>query len=71
MGVHAVEAVVRRRDGGREHLPLVPGDRGAREVVNEQLVGESAQVDAEGRGERQGRQDAWDLREPADDRLLL
>ena len=69
--VHAVEAVVRRGDGGREHLALGAFERGAREVVDQQLVGEAAQVDAEpGRQPDRG-QDPGDIGQAADDGLFL
>ena len=45
--VHAEEAVVGRRDRGGEHLALGAADRGARKVVDEELVGQPAQVHAE------------------------
>ena len=69
--IHAVEAVVRRGDGGREHLPLGAFQRGAREVVDEELIGESAQVDAETRRQPDRREDARNVGQPADDRLFL
>ena len=69
--IHAVEAIVRGRDGGGEHLPLGALDRRAREVVDEQLVGEAAQVDAEDRRQPQGGEDPGDVRQSADDRIFL
>ena len=70
MRVHAVEAVVRRGDGGRQHLPVGALDRGAGEVVDEQFVGEAAQVDAEPRRQPEGGEDPRDVGQAADDRLL-
>src|SRR6185503_2261702 len=69
--VHAEEAVVRGRDGGGQHLPLHAADGGAGEVVDEQLVGESAQVDAQAGCQSNRGADAGNVGQPADDRILL
>ena len=69
--VHAEEAVVRRRDGRREHLALGALERRAREVVDEQLVGEAAQVDAETGRQPHRDADPRHVGQAADDRLLL
>ena len=69
--VHAVEAVVRCRDRGRQHLAVGALDRGAGEVVDEQFVGEAAQVDAELGRQPEGGEDPRDVGQPADDRSFL
>ena len=69
--VHAVEAVVRRGDGGGEHLPLGAFEGGTREVVDQELISESAQVDAETWRQPDRGEDARDVGQPAHDRLFL
>ena len=71
VGVHAVEAVVGGGDGRGEHLALGPADRGPGEVVDEQLVGQPAQVDAQLGRQAQGGEDAGDVGQSADDRVFL
>ena len=69
--VHAEEAVVRGRDGRREHLALVAPEGRAREVVDQQLVGQAAQVDAEPGRQAHRDADAGHVGQAADDRVLL
>ena len=68
--IHAEEAVVRGRDRGRQHLALVALERRAGEVVDEQRVGEAAEVHAKRRRQHCSHADARVVGQPADDRLL-
>ena len=69
--VHAEEAIVLGRDRRREDLALDPRDRRVRVVVDQQLVGEAAHVDAEPGRQTHRDADAGNLRQAADDGLLL
>jgi len=69
--VHAVEAVIPGRHGRREHLALGAAERRAREVVDEQLVGEAAQVNAKSGCEPDRREDPGHIGQAADDGLLV
>ncbi len=70
MGVHAEEAVVSRRYGRGQRLALGAGYGGPRVVVDQHLIGQPAEVDAQPRGQSHGDPDAGDLRQPTDDGLL-
>ena len=52
-------------------ISLESAEGGAREVVDEKLIGKAAQVDAESGGQAHRYADAWNLRQTADDRFLL
>jgi hypothetical protein len=68
--VHAVKAVVRGRHGGRQELALAARERRAGEVVDEERVGEAAQVHGEAGREVHRREDAGKLGQPAHDGRL-
>jgi hypothetical protein len=70
VGVHAKEAVVRGGQRRGQHLALGAGQRRARVVVDEDRVGETAEMDAELRREPHRDADARHVRQPTDDRLL-
>src|SRR6188474_1581905 len=69
--VHAVEAVIPGRYRGGEHLALGAAQRGALEVMDEQLVRQAAQVNAEARGQVECREDPRRVGQSSDDRPLL
>jgi hypothetical protein len=69
--VHAVEAVVRRRHGRREHLALRANEGGAGKVVDEELVGEATQVDAQAGCQPDRGQDSRHIGQAPDDGPLL
>ena len=71
VGVHAEEAVVGGRDRGGQHLPLVALDGGAREVIDQQLVGQAAQMDAQAGRQPHGDADPGHVGQPTDDGLFL
>jgi hypothetical protein len=71
VGVHAIEAVVRGRHGRGQHLPFRPDEARAGEVVDEQLVGEAPEVDAETGCQPDRRQDPGSVGQPADEGRLL
>ena len=68
---HAVEAIVGRGDGGREHLALGTQQGGAGEIVDEQFVGEAAEMEPQPGRQPHGRDDARRVGQTADDRCLL
>ncbi len=69
--VHAEEAVVRRGDRGGDHLALDPADRGPREVVDQELIGEAAQMDSQAGGQSNRGANSGDVGQTAHDRFFL
>ena len=69
--IHAIEAVVPGRDGRGEHLPVGSLEGRAGERVDEELVGEATEMDAEAGRQPDRGEDARSVGQAADDRLLL